>query len=94
MVSFDKISRSHITIPLVLRPSHYISIHQSAIRSVAWVKAPPRTLSDSTHLGADPTVVLSGGYDGALMVTDLRDLRGNIICRTRGSYLLIREYPY
>ena len=36
------------------------------------------------RLDRDPTVVVSGGYDGAQIVTDIRDLRGNIMNRTRG----------
>ncbi|GJJ12293.1 hypothetical protein Clacol_006534 [Clathrus columnatus] len=69
----------------VLYPTHYVSIHQSAVRSIAWAKVPPRSPSGLPRTDGDPTVILSGGYDGVVMATDIRDLRGNIVYRTRAT---------
>ena len=33
----------------------------------------------------NPTVIVSGGYDGVECVTDIRDMCGNVMNRTRGS---------
>ncbi|KAF8495375.1 hypothetical protein JB92DRAFT_2993071 [Gautieria morchelliformis] len=66
-----------------LCPTHYFTVHQSAIRSVSWVRAPPTSTSGVSRPDRDPTVLVSGGYDGAQMVTDIRDLRGNMMNRTR-----------
>ncbi|KAH9930681.1 uncharacterized protein B0H18DRAFT_1083768 [Fomitopsis serialis] len=63
-------------------PTHYFVVHQSAIRTLAWVRAP--VVSASGERSADhPTVITSGGYDGLECVTDIRDLVGNAINRTR-----------
>ena len=74
-------------------PTHYFTAHQSAIRSLAWVRAP--VVSASGEVTADdPTVIASGGYDGVECLTDIRDMCGNVINRTRGEYafLLARCY--
>ncbi|KAJ8468928.1 hypothetical protein ONZ51_g9335 [Trametes cubensis] len=65
-----------------LLPTHYFTAHQSAIRSLAWVRAP--VVSASGEVTADdPTVIASGGYDGVECLTDIRDMCGNVINRTR-----------
>ncbi|KAH9900932.1 hypothetical protein C8Q73DRAFT_676309 [Cubamyces lactineus] len=65
-----------------LLPTHYFTAHQSAIRSLAWVRAP--VVSASGEITADdPTVIASGGYDGVECLTDIRDMCGNVINRTR-----------
>ncbi|KIJ44255.1 hypothetical protein M422DRAFT_228294 [Sphaerobolus stellatus SS14] len=66
-----------------LRPSYYIPVHQSAVRCICWAKAPPVSISGLPQPERDPTVVLSGGYDGAQMVTDIREQRSNVMNRTR-----------
>ncbi|KAJ7600867.1 WD40-repeat-containing domain protein [Mycena floridula] len=63
-----------------LLPTHYITVHQSAIRAVAWIKAPPGA---PPKLDADPTVIATGGYDGLECVTDIREGHGSIMNRTR-----------
>ncbi|KAI9065456.1 hypothetical protein FKP32DRAFT_1624196 [Trametes sanguinea] len=65
-----------------LLPTHYFTAHQSAIRSLAWVRAP--VISASGEITFDnPTVIASGGYDGVESITDIRDMSPNVINRTR-----------
>ncbi|KAI0362573.1 hypothetical protein OH77DRAFT_1467456 [Trametes cingulata] len=65
-----------------LLPTHYFTVHQSAIRSLSWVRAP--TVSATGEVTTDdPTVIASGGYDGVECITDIRDMCGNAINRTR-----------
>lgn len=65
-------------------PTHYIPVHQSAIRALTWIKVPPCTSSGSPALGSNPTVIASGGYDGMECMTDIREGRGSVMNRTRG----------
>ena len=70
-----------------LLPTHYFSTHQCAIRSIAWIRAP--TFSARGELSHDdPTVILGGGYDGLLSATDIREVCGNEVYRTRGKHTL------
>ena len=58
-------------------------MHQSAIRALAWIRAPP--LSEFGSLTKEnPTVIASGGYDGAVYLLDIRDPPAYIMNRTRG----------
>ncbi|PCH37809.1 hypothetical protein WOLCODRAFT_95877 [Wolfiporia cocos MD-104 SS10] len=67
---------------IYLLPTHYFNIHQSAIRTIAWVRTP--TISTSGKRTADdPMVIASGGYDGVECLTDIRELTGNVMNRTR-----------
>lgn len=68
-----------------LRPSHYMTVHQAAIRALAWIQAPSYSSSGEVLLNDDPTVIASGGYDGVECLLDLRDGRGAIMNRTRGT---------
>ncbi|KAH9950220.1 hypothetical protein B0H21DRAFT_561975 [Amylocystis lapponica] len=68
--------------PFNLLPTHYISVHQSAIRALAWVRVPGVSASGEQTTD-DPTVIASGGYDGVECLTDLRDGTRNVINRTR-----------
>ena len=67
-------------------PTHYLTIHQSAIRAIAWIRAPPLSGSGASLITENPTVIASGGYDGVECLTDIRDLHGNVMNRTRGKY--------
>lgn len=71
-----------LTSNAALLPTHYFTVHQSAIRSVSWVRAPVVSASGEVTED-DPTVIASGGYDGVECITDIRDLHGNVINRTR-----------
>ncbi len=72
----------------VLLPTHYIPVHQSAIRAISWVRVP--TISGSGEQTTDnPTVIATGGYDGMECVTDVREGMGNALNRTRGR--LVRQ---
>ncbi|KAJ3511591.1 hypothetical protein NLJ89_g4010 [Agrocybe chaxingu] len=64
-------------------PTHYITVHQSAIRSLAWIRAPPSSPSGTPCLDQDPTTIASGGYDGMECMTDIREGRGVVMNRTR-----------
>jgi len=64
-------------------PTHYISIHQSAVRALAWVRVPPTNGSGVPTTSEDPTVLATGGYDGLECLTDIREPHGNIVNRTR-----------
>ncbi|KAF9532755.1 hypothetical protein CPB83DRAFT_806345 [Crepidotus variabilis] len=66
-----------------LLPSHYITTHQSAIRSLAWIKVPPCDPTGRPCLDQDPTMIISGGYDGLECLLDAREGRGVTMNRTR-----------
>ncbi|KAI0723855.1 hypothetical protein C8T65DRAFT_627670 [Cerioporus squamosus] len=76
-----------------LLPTHYFTAHQSAIRSLAWVRAPVYDV-EGEMTSDDPTVVVSGGYDGVECVTDIRDMCGNVMNRTRDVVTTISFSPY
>ncbi|KAH9931712.1 uncharacterized protein BXZ73DRAFT_90130 [Epithele typhae] len=65
-----------------LIPTHYFTAHQSAIRSLAWVRTPEYNASKEVT-GGSPTVIASGGYDGVESVTDIRNMLGVVLNRTR-----------
>ncbi|KAG6911400.1 hypothetical protein DXG01_016497 [Tephrocybe rancida] len=64
-------------------PTHYITVHQSAIRALAWIRAPPSTSTGAPRTDGDPTVIASGGYDGMECMTDIREGHGSVMNRTR-----------
>ncbi|KAF8075956.1 hypothetical protein FPV67DRAFT_1558547 [Lyophyllum atratum] len=64
-------------------PTHYITVHQSAIRALAWIRAPPATSTGAPRTDGDPTVIASGGYDGMECMTDIREGHGSVMNRTR-----------
>ncbi|EUC63024.1 WD domain, G-beta repeat protein [Rhizoctonia solani AG-3 Rhs1AP] len=50
---------------LSVLPTHYIHVHQSRVQSVKWIRLPGEP-------GQDPHMIVSGGFDGHIYVTDLR----------------------
>ncbi|KAH0582654.1 hypothetical protein H2248_010575 [Termitomyces sp. 'cryptogamus'] len=64
-------------------PTHYITVHQSAVRALAWIRAPPTTATGGPRTNGDPTVIASGGYDGMECMTDIREGHGSVMNRTR-----------
>ncbi|KAF8550445.1 hypothetical protein OG21DRAFT_1446590 [Imleria badia] len=64
-------------------PTHFIAVHQSAIRALAWIRVPPTDGSGASIPSEDPTVIASGGYDGVECLTDIREPHGNVVNRTR-----------
>ncbi|KAF8632767.1 hypothetical protein AX15_001702 [Amanita polypyramis BW_CC] len=66
-----------------LLPSHYIGVHQSAIRALCWIRAPPCWPSGAVRKDDNPTVIASGGYDGVECLTDIREEHGSVMNRTR-----------
>lgn len=77
-----------------IRPTHYLTVHQSAIRALAWIQAPPCDPSGTPCLTESPSVIASGGYDGVECLTDIREGRGSIMNRTRGTYSHTRPTSY
>lgn len=67
-----------------IMPTHFITVHQSAIRALAWVRAPPASPTGEIRNDLDPTIIASGGYDGTQCLTDIRQATGYTINRTRG----------
>jgi hypothetical protein len=80
----------YVTAPL---PTHYLSVHQSAIRALAWVGAPPAHVDGTPALDRDPTVLASGGYDGTAALTDIRDGAPHVMNRTRGTWRILLWSP-
>ncbi|KAN0116627.1 hypothetical protein V8E52_005771 [Russula decolorans] len=68
-------------------PVGYYCVHQSAIRTLTWVRVPDR------H-GNGPTVIASGGYDGLQCLTDIRELGGHVFNRTRDVINTMAYSPY
>ncbi|KAF9006150.1 hypothetical protein BDQ17DRAFT_1352845 [Cyathus striatus] len=66
-----------------LLPTHYLTIHQSAIRALSWIRAPSSWPSGTPRTDEDPTVIASGGYDGVECMTDIREGHGSVMNRTR-----------
>jgi transcription factor C subunit 6 len=64
-------------------PTHYISIHQCAVRALAWIRIPPTNGSGVSSTSEDPMFLATGGYDGLECLTDIREPHGNIVNRTR-----------
>ena len=58
-----------------MRPIQCFAVHNACIRSIAYVQIPP--LSDaqdgSLDLNAEPTMLVTGGYDGQTFLVDLKD---------------------
>ncbi|GAA5985787.1 hypothetical protein JCM11641_006206 [Rhodosporidiobolus odoratus] len=63
------------------RPTHYFPAHSSVIRSLTFVPTPPPSISfpesaqDYDH-HAEPTGLVSTGYDGSTVLSDLRNPAG------------------
>lgn len=72
-----------------LLPTHYMTVHQCAIRAVVWVRAPTSWPSGRPRIDEDPTVVATGGYDGLECMTDIREGHGSIMNRTRGNCVIL-----
>ncbi|KAF7297836.1 Pre-mRNA splicing factor [Mycena kentingensis (nom. inval.)] len=77
-----------------LLPSHYLTVHQSAIRTICWARSPPSWPTGAPRLNADPTIICSGGYDGLECITDIREGHGSIMNRTRDVINSMTFSPY
>ncbi|BGP16236.1 hypothetical protein JCM10213_007615 [Rhodosporidiobolus nylandii] len=65
------------------RPIAYYPAHSSVIRSLCFVLSPPPSLSSPTDgakhdLDAEPTGIVSTGYDGSTVLSDLRNTAGGV----------------
>ncbi|KAG8947219.1 hypothetical protein FRC04_010942 [Tulasnella sp. 424] len=72
---------SQTTEPLL--PSFVKPVHQSGIRSISWVKAPPSDSLGQFLPAEDPTMICSVGYDGEIFITDTRDQSSTSMGRYR-----------
>lgn len=73
---------------LDILPTHHFTVHQSAVRVLAWARTP--VSSGSGERTADnPTIIASGGYDGLECLTDIREVSGSLLNRTRGGRLVL-----
>ncbi|KAF9450261.1 hypothetical protein P691DRAFT_774066 [Macrolepiota fuliginosa MF-IS2] len=77
-----------------LLPTHYITVHQSAIRALSWIRTPPSSSSGAPKLDEDPTVIASGAYDGMECLTDIREGHGSVMNRTRDVISTMSYSPY
>ncbi|KZT23993.1 hypothetical protein NEOLEDRAFT_1170475 [Neolentinus lepideus HHB14362 ss-1] len=75
-------------------PIYYMSVHQSAVRGLAWVRAPLSSATGTPLTSEDPTVLASGGYDGLECFTDIRDPHGNVFNRTRDVISCVANSVY
>ena len=66
-------------------PTHYLPIHQSAVRAVCWINAPTASTFGTLDYSTGPHIIASGGYDGCEMLTDLRQGSSSLLNRTRGA---------
>lgn len=65
-------------------PTHYFPVHQSAIQTITWIRAP--TISATGVKTSDnPTIIASGGFDGQEIFSDIRECDPIVLNRTRGS---------
>ncbi|KAK7048195.1 pre-mRNA splicing factor [Favolaschia claudopus] len=81
-------------LPTDILPTHYLTVHQSAIRAIAWVRAPPSWPSGAPRLDGDPTVICSGGYDGLECLTDIREGHCSVMNRTRDVINAMTYSPF
>ncbi|CAE6398730.1 unnamed protein product [Rhizoctonia solani] len=66
LLSFHPVRTSaYLATGLSILPTHYIHVHQSRVQSVKWIRLP-------TEPDEDPHMIVSGGFDGHIYVTDLR----------------------
>ena len=54
------------------------------MRCLRWIKFPRVSAEGQLQYLKDPAMIASGGYDGCVIITDLREGGGNIVTRTRG----------
>ncbi|KAF9075115.1 hypothetical protein BDP27DRAFT_1315519 [Rhodocollybia butyracea] len=66
-----------------LLPTHYINIHQAAVRALAWIRAPTSRSSGEPRFDEDPIILGTGGYDGLVCLTNIRSGHGSVMNRTR-----------
>ncbi|KPV74631.1 uncharacterized protein RHOBADRAFT_53596 [Rhodotorula graminis WP1] len=61
-----------------LRPTHYFSAHTAVIRQLVFISTPPPKLDNRAEHDLDgaPTGIVSVGYDGSALLSDLREPGG------------------
>ena len=61
-----------------LRPTHYFIAHTALVRQLVFISTPPPRLANrAAHdLDGSPTGIISVGYDGSTMLSDLREPGG------------------
>ncbi|KAH9484533.1 Transcription factor tau subunit sfc6 [Psilocybe cubensis] len=77
-----------------LLPTYYLLVHQSAVRALSWIRAPPCSSSGTPAIDQDPIVIASAGYDGMECLTDIREGRGSVMNRTRDVINALAFSPF
>ncbi|KAJ3995652.1 hypothetical protein F5050DRAFT_1573164 [Lentinula boryana] len=77
-----------------LLPTHYLNIHQAAIRALAWIRAPTNDRLGEPRFDEDPIVLGSGGSDGVVCLTNIRSGHGSVMNRTRDVINSMSYSPY
>ncbi|KZT53721.1 hypothetical protein CALCODRAFT_486097 [Calocera cornea HHB12733] len=59
--------------PILRLPTHYFPVHQSCVHGIAWIRGPAQALDGTPQLQKNPVMIASGGYDGQMLLVDIRD---------------------
>ncbi|GAA5820381.1 hypothetical protein JCM11251_005603 [Rhodosporidiobolus azoricus] len=77
--------RGEVAADAPLRPTHYFPAHSSVIRSLTFISTPPPSLSSPSGAaehdisGGYETGIVSTGYDGSTVLSDLRTPCGGVV---------------
>jgi len=74
----------YLTLRSAILPSYYSTVHQAAIRSIAWIKVPPHDATGEPLALEDPTLICSVGYDGEIFLTNVKEGVSAAVARHRG----------
>jgi transcription factor C subunit 6 len=66
-----------------MAPTRVLCAHQSAVRALVFVGAPPPSASGGLDWGADPELLASAGHDGVLALSSLITGSSAVAGRTR-----------
>ncbi|KAJ3763895.1 hypothetical protein EV360DRAFT_77973 [Lentinula raphanica] len=77
-----------------LLPTHYLNVHQAAIRALAWIRAPTSDSLGEPRFDEDPIILGSGGSDGTVCLTNIRSGHGSVMNRTRDVINAMSYSPY
>ncbi|KAJ3934834.1 MAG: hypothetical protein NXY57DRAFT_1053525 [Lentinula lateritia] len=77
-----------------LLPTQYLNIHQAAIRTLAWIRAPTNDRLGEPRFDEDPMILGSGGNDGVVCLTNIRSGHGSVMNRTRDVINSMSYSPY
>ncbi|CAG8759575.1 16204_t:CDS:2, partial [Acaulospora colombiana] len=72
--------RAYILLAILM---HYFPVHQNAIQSLSWIRAPSTSAKGDYLLRGDPTYICSNGSEGTVKITDVRDGVPRLLVRNR-----------